>query len=191
MPADESGGEWSSAVRKAQNGDFNPLHDLIKPVLTSVARRIASQCVEDAVQCGLVKVWKNIDYVDLTREATVKALVMKIGVRAMRDEVRKVLSRSKESGSEDLDATPGQEEDEHRLVFTGTVLEEYVKFYRESGTFVGVHVEVARRLRRPVGEVQAEARREAKAQAQAHGLEVRTLDDVFDSFIRSRRDPPG
>jgi sulfite reductase beta subunit-like hemoprotein len=159
----------------------------MKPVLTSVARRIASQCVDDAVQCALIKVWRNVGYVDLSREATVKALVMKIGVRAMRDEVRKVLSKSKESGSEDLDFNPAKVEDPRGLKFYGDVLEEYVKFYEENGTFVGVHVEVARRLRKPVGEVQAEARREARAQAEAHGLEIRSLDDVFDSFIRSRR----
>lgn len=187
MSTEGSGGEWSSAVREAQRGDFDRLHDLMKPVLTSVARRIASQCVDDAVQCALIKVWRNVGYVDLSREATVKALVMKIGVRAMRDEVRKVLSKSKESGSEDLDFNPAKVEDPRGLKFYGDVLEEYVKFYEENGTFVGVHVEVARRLRKPVGEVQAEARREARAQAEAHGLEIRSLDDVFDSFIRSRR----
>jgi hypothetical protein len=188
MSAEERGGEWSSAVRKAQRGNFDELYYLLKPVLTSVARRIASQCVDDAVQCGLVKVWKNIGYVDLGRDATVKALVMKIGVRAMRDEVRKVLSKSRESGHDDLDYRPSKQEDGNRLTFTGPVLEEYVKFYVETGTFVGVHVEVARRLKRPVQEVQSEARREAKAQASAHGLEIRTLDDVFDSLVRGRRD---
>jgi len=188
---EESGGEWSSAVRKAQLGDFDALYLLVTPVLTSVARRIASQCVEDAVQCGVVKIWRNVGYVDLSREATVKALVMKIGVRAMRDEVRKVLSKSKEVGTEDLDLSPGRQSDERCLSFHGPVLEEYVKFYCETGSFVGVHVEVAKRLKRPVGEVQSEARRQAKAQAEAQGFEVRCLDDLFDSIVRGRRGPSG
>lgn len=167
------------------------MHDLMRPVLSSVARRIASQCVEDAVQCGLLKVWKNLHYVDLSREATVKALVMKIGVRAMRDEVRRVVSRSREKCGDELEARPRPEKVEGPVAFSGPVLTEYVRFYEENGTYVGAHLEVAKKLNMTPPEVQAAVRREARRQAAEQGIEVRSLDDIFDAFIRGRRDGAG
>lgn len=167
------------------------MHDLMRPVLTSVARRIASQCVEDAVQCGLLKVWKNVGCVDVARESTVKALLMKIGVRAMRDEVRRVVSRSKEKSGEELDHHRGAERIDGPIAFTGPVLVEYVRVYEESGTYVGAHIEVAKRLGMTPSEVQTVARREARRQAAEQGVEVRSLDDVFDMLVRGRRDRSG
>jgi len=141
--------------------------------------------VDDAVQCALIKIWRNIGYVDLGREVTVKALVMKIGVRAMRDEVRRAVAKSKEANASDV-ALISVDADSKPLQFEGRLLSEYVKYYEENGTFTGVHSFVSKVLGVSATSLQAEARREARRQAEAQGYVIRSMDDIFDSIIRSR-----
>lgn len=81
------------AVIDAQQDErcLQTLFDLLDPVLYRIARRIASQVIDDAVQMAKIRIWKKIQKVDIDRPETIKTYVMKAAVSGMRDEVRKYL----------------------------------------------------------------------------------------------------
>jgi DNA-directed RNA polymerase specialized sigma24 family protein len=179
--------DWIEAVRTfTGTGDFSRLHDLLIPVLRSVARKIASQCVEDAVQRGIVKVWRNADRVDLARPETVRPWLIKVGVRAMRDEVRRVLVRARERPDGEFDHREGKPAREKRFEFRGELLGEYVRFVEETGGTAGVHVHVARVMKTTPAKVQSEARSQILEQVKEQGGTVRSVDDAFDDLRRGR-----
>lgn len=85
--------ELAMRVRAAQDDVKNipALFEALMPALKAIAIRIAPQCVDDAIQAAQIKIWRNVDRVDLSRHNTIRALLCRMAHNAMRDEIRKWL----------------------------------------------------------------------------------------------------
>lgn len=122
---------------------FGKLFEILDPVLHNIARKIASQCVDDAVQVARIRIWRKLQKVDLSRPATAKAYLLKTGVSAMRDEVRKYLRMTPAN----LHSLEKLDVEDHSIVaavegFEG-VLALYEAYIEETGDFAGAHRGVA------------------------------------------------
>lgn len=134
--------------------------------MNRVAWRILSPANrEDAVQEGLVRVWKKIGYIDCTRPGTVKPLIMKIGMEAMRD-VRRVERRQHldtvELQSGIFEPPDRKQEAEWTEKDFSPLLRRYVRYIRKHGTMMGSHSTLARSRGKKVAWMTTRFHREAK-----------------------------
>ncbi len=69
---------WEARVREALTSKegMNELLTEVGILYRLMALRIAPQCVEDCVQNALLKLWRRLDRVDLSRPETIKQFVM-------------------------------------------------------------------------------------------------------------------
>lgn len=138
---------WRRLVEEAREGDegLRRLFEALDGVLHAVARGVASQVVDDAVQMAHIKIWRSLGRVDLTRPGTIRSMLVKVGLNAMRDEVRKWLPAwDAELGMpDDVDFFPARSGSNSDEEFSG-VLADYLRYVRENGRFKGAHTYVAR-----------------------------------------------
>lgn len=187
VSACRDGAAWVDAVRTAVAGDFGPLDALCRPVLSSVARRIAPAWAEECVQAAMLKIWRRLGTVDLRREATVRRYLVTVGTRAMRDEHRRALA-AREVAVEDVDrAGPVPEQP---IGLSGRMTARCLKAMPRHGEPSAAMREVARKARITVYELERRVRAEIEACAAVLDIGLPPyLDDgqVLDA-IRARSD---
>ncbi len=126
---------------------IEPLLEMLEPVLRRIATRLASQCVDDAVQQARIRIWRKLHLVDVSRPGTAKAYVMKVAVSAMRDEVRQYLSQHPST----VGPIENVEIKDLSLATTDvyefdTLLKHYLDYLEETGDFVGAHKAVGEKI---------------------------------------------
>lgn len=175
------------AVKDARKSKKNypKLLEILEPTLVRIARRIASQIVDDAVQAAEMKIWRKLDRVDMKQPSTVKPYLMKVAVSAMRDEVQRYLRRTRHqvriSEDYELEAPSKSTTD---VEFKGVLLV-YLKHIKMTGSFKGCHKSVAAELGIPVSRVTDMFHKEASSLINREGLRSEydrdeLLDELFD-----------
>lgn len=181
---------WQDSVRKSRldESELESILDELRPTFTSIAKRIASQCVDDAVQVALIRVVRAIkqNKINMDRPDTIRSMLMSSGVNAMRDEVRKYLRLSwGQTTDEVLESREGGEIDGRAESLTnseelGPYLSMYLEYVREHGTFKGAHRFVAKKLKVRLSWASSMFHREAKDFISRSGIPhgSTTKDDV-------------
>lgn len=116
--------DWAKLVKDAirSKDKFEHLERALRPFMVGIASRIASQCVEDAVQEGVLRVWQNLKRVDLKQKSTIRTFLLTAATRGMRDEVRRVIRRKEKPLADGFDA-PQESERGATVEFTGLLAE--------------------------------------------------------------------
>ena len=131
---------------QADHSKLNALFDLLDPMLYAVARRIARQIPDDAVQVAKIRIWKKIHKVDPQRPESAQAYVMTAAVTGMRDEVRRYirdLRGGHKSRMDDVDPTRFVQKEKQVNPKYGNVLDRYINYIEGTGDFAGAHKHVA------------------------------------------------
>lgn len=139
--ATDNNNPWPGLVVAARAGDGQLWLEL-QPLLVRIARRVAPQIGDDAVQVAVIAIWKSLVSVDLDRPSEVRAYLLRVGVNAMHDEIRKYLRRTK-GVVELVQDVARRDEFEHGSDFDGDVLRLYLRYIETTGTFKGSHKHVA------------------------------------------------
>lgn len=177
---------WQKLLKDARKSDrgFEALVNVLNPLLYGKARKIASQCVDDAVQSAIIKIWRNLDKIDENRQDTIKALMMRMAIQAMRDEIRRVLRRRREVGFEDeiMKLFKEKEKREERWDFTG-ILGVYYQYVKDSGTFVGAHKHVSEILGMNMSNASVKFHKESKIFTEKYGLTKNEKESIFNRIL--------
>lgn len=139
----KEGKDWVQLVRDARKNDqgFKELAKALEPTLTGLAVKIASQMCEDAKQAALLKVWENLDRVDLRKKKTIKTMLFGAAISGMRTEVRKHLKfiNSRAIISEKLIEELSSKKDRHSGYEFKGLLGHYCDYIRRTGSMRGAH----------------------------------------------------
>ena len=156
---------WKLLVESARKDEANlgQLLDALCPALTAISHQIAPHFTEDAVQIGLVKVWQELDWVDVSLpERVIRAGLLKIAVHAIRDEVR----RQRRQEYVCVDGVDAPIEDSNVELPLSYLMEHYIDHIRQHGCFNGAHRAVAKRVGLSLGETTQQFQEDAKHMAQ-------------------------
>lgn len=128
---------------KIDDGALSDLLAMLEVPIRAVASRISRNCEDDAVQAALIKIWKNLDKIDLQRPNTIRGFIFRTATTAIWDE-----------GRAHVRATRGEPIDPEWVVKTHRELDVefneyanmYLQYVRMNGTMAGAHQELAKRM---------------------------------------------
>lgn len=134
---------------QADHSKLNALFDLLDPMLYAVARRIARQIPDDAVQVAKIRIWKKIHKVDPSRPESAQSYVMTAAITGMRDEVRRYI-RDLRGGHkvrmDDVDTSLFAQKKVPEPTQFKNILDRYILYIEQTGDFAGAHKHVATML---------------------------------------------
>lgn len=138
----------AKAATRDSRGMERLLAALDGPMRVAALAVVGPGHVEDAVQAARIKLWRRIDRCDLSRPSTVKAWLMRVAVRAMRDEGRKCRRHHREQNEIVVD--PAAIDEQARVprgtpVFTG-LLALYVEDLKQYNDFAGSHARIGKQF---------------------------------------------
>ena len=145
---------WKELVESAlrEPDQISNLFEALKPILIVMAKRIAPQVPEDALQVAYIKIWTVISSgkVDLERLDTIKSLLLRSAGNAMKDERhRNYKSKRGEvrlsDGEESIIELIPDKSSGEKYEFGG-LLTEYLDYVTKEGKFDGSHSVIAKNM---------------------------------------------
>ena len=161
---------WPTLVERAMDEPetISEMYRLLDPILRKLARQASWRLVDDMLQAAHVAIWQVLPRVDLSRGWAIRAMLIRTGYYAMRDELRREL-RHRRVPLEPLEDALLQHHDRRRERFGG-ILDVYLEYVRENGTFNGAHQHMARRLGISTAKATSDFHRAAREYVQREDL---------------------
>ena len=147
LPTPLVSNEWLRLAQQAtlkNEWALAELYQRLRPGICRLARNLASQLVDDAMQAGEIAVWKTLPKIDYSRPTTIRGFLMKAAFYAIRDEIRRYLRVTTKLVYMDPADVCDPEQHEHTQHFSyNGVLALYFEYVKRNNEFAGAHKHVA------------------------------------------------